>query len=227
MDNWRWQGVPFYLRTGKRLPMRVSEAFIQFTEVPHRSFPAHAVSDWEPNRLMLRIQPDEAILLRFQAKQPGQLMCISPVKMAFYYEDAFDVQQPEAYENLLLDVMNGDQTLFMRADQIEASWAAISPVLEDWGLAHPTDFPNYDPGSWGPATAERLIKADGRRWFTPTLRAGDREEWTKDADPDFTRMWSPKRGRGGAVRPERCRGDSAKGQIRRMPRGRHHSRPRL
>lgn len=176
VDNWRWQDVPFYLRTGKRMPMRVSEAFVQFKAVPHRSFPQAAVRDWEPNRLMLRIQPDEAILLRFQAKTPGLEMQICPVKMQFYYEDVFGVQQPEAYENLLIDVMRGDQTLFMRADQIEASWTAIEPVLEDWGNRPPQRFPNYPAGSWGPPTGEWLIQSDGRNWLTPTVRSGDNDE---------------------------------------------------
>ena len=173
VDNWRWQGVPFYLRTGKRLPNRVSEAFIQFRPVPHRSFPASAVADWQPNRLALRIQPDEGILLRFQAKQPGPEITLDPVKMHFYYKDAFDVPQPEAYETLLLDVLKGDQTLFMRADQIEASWAAITPVLDAWERRAQSDFPNYPAGSWGPAAADRLIEDDGRHWIAPALRAED------------------------------------------------------
>ena len=173
VDNWRWQDVPFYLRTGKRLPIRVSEVFIQFKPVPHRSFPASAVADWRPNRLALRIQPDEGILLRFQAKQPGPEITLDPVKMRFYYKDAFNVQQPEGYETLLLDVFRGDQTLFMRADQISTSWAAITPVLEAWERHAPIDFPNYPAGTWGPAVADRLIEEDGRRWITPTLQEED------------------------------------------------------
>ena len=173
VDNWRWQDVPFYLRTGKRLPIRVSEVFIQFKPVPHRSFPASAMADWQPNRLALRIQPDEGILLRFQAKQPGPEITLDSVKMRFYYKDAFSVQEPEAYETLLLDVFRGDQTLFMRADQIETSWAAIMPVLEAWESHTPADFPNYPAGTWGPAMADRLIEEDGRQWIVPTLREED------------------------------------------------------
>jgi glucose-6-phosphate 1-dehydrogenase len=173
VDNWRWQDVPFYLRTGKRLPIRVSEVFIQFKPVPHRSFPASATTDWQPNRLSLRLQPDEGIMLRFQAKEPGPEICLSPVAMHFYYKDAFNAPQPEAYETLLLDVMRGDQTLFMRADQIEASWTAIMPVLKGWESEAPGNFPNYSAGSWGPAEADTLLEADGRTWLTPTLRQGD------------------------------------------------------
>ena len=173
VDNWRWQDVPFYLRTGKRMPVRASEVFIQFKPVPHRSFPASAVADWQPNRLALRIQPDEGILLRFQAKQPGPEISLDAVEMRFYYKDAFNVQQPEAYETLLLDVFRGDQTLFMRADQIEASWSATMPVLEAWESRAPNGFPNYPAGTWGPATADLLIEEDGRQWITPTLRAED------------------------------------------------------
>lgn len=172
VDNWRWQDVPFYLRTGKRMPMKVSEVFVQFNAVPHRSFPASAVSDWEPNRLILRIQPDEAILLRFQVQHPGTKLHVSPMQMRFYYDD-FGVQEPEAYETLLLDVIQGDQTLFMRADQIEAAWAILAPVLEDWDTRTPERFPNYAAGTWGPVTGEWLVASDGRKWLTPTLKSGD------------------------------------------------------
>ncbi len=173
VDNWRWQDVPFFLRTGKRMPIRVTEVFVQFKPVPHHSFPASAMADWQPNRLAVRIQPDEGILLRFQAKEPGPEVCLSPVKMQFYYKDAFGAQQPEAYETLLLDIIRGDQTLFMRADQIEASWSVIMPVLEAWENEVPREFPNYPAGTWGPSITESLIEEDERQWITPTLRAGD------------------------------------------------------
>jgi glucose-6-phosphate 1-dehydrogenase len=169
VDNWRWQGVPFYLRTGKRLPAKISEVSIQFQPVPHQTFPASAVLDWRPNRLLIAIQPEEGILLRFEAKQPGPTMRLSPVIMQFYYREAFKTAGPEAYETLLLDVMRGDATLFMRADQTEASWAILTPVLEVWDRIKPTDFPNYQAGSWGPETAETLIAQDGRSWVMPTF----------------------------------------------------------
>lgn len=169
VDNWRWQDVPFYLRTGKRLPARISEVSIQFRPVPHQTFPPSAVLDWRPNRLLIAIQPEEGILIRFEAKYPGPEMRLSPVVMQFYYREAFKVQPPEAYETLLLDVMRGDATLFMRADQAEAAWAVISPILEAWQTNRPTDFPNYQAGTWGPETAEILIAQDGRSWIMPTF----------------------------------------------------------
>jgi glucose-6-phosphate 1-dehydrogenase len=169
VDNWRWQDVPFYLRTGKRLPARTSEVFIQFRPVPHQSFPASAIGDWQPNRLAIRIQPKEGIGLRFQAKQPGQTMHLSPVEMSFCYQDSFKAPAPEAYETLLLDVMRGDATLFMRADQIETAWSVITPVLDVWEAVSPADFPNYQAGSWGPEAAEVLIAQDGRSWLMPTV----------------------------------------------------------
>ena len=169
IDNWRWQGVPFYLRTGKRLPAKVSQVSILFRPPPHQSFPAAAVENWQPNRLMIRIQPQEGITLRIQAKQPGTRMLLGPVDMDFCYRDAFQSAAPEAYETLLLDVMRGDATLFMRADQVEAAWAVISPVLEAWENVPPGDFPDYAAGSWGPEGAAALLSQDGRSWFTPVL----------------------------------------------------------
>lgn len=179
VDNWRWQDVPFYLRTGKRLPTRVSEVFIQFRPVPHQSFPSSAVVAWQPNRLLIRIQPEESILLRFQAKQPGPSMRLSPVEMRFCYQDAFKVTPPEAYETLLLDVMLGDATLFMRADQVEAAWSAITPILEAWEAAAPVDFPNYHAGACGPEEAEALIAQDGRSWLQLTAMEDQEEEEPK------------------------------------------------
>jgi glucose-6-phosphate 1-dehydrogenase len=169
VDNWRWQDVPFYLRTGKRLPTRASQALIQFRPVPHQSFPASAVLDWQPNRLLIRIQPEESIMLRFQAKQPGPTMRLSPVEMRFCYSDAFKTTPPEAYETLLLDVILGDATLFMRADQVEAAWSVVTPILEGWDSVAPVDFPNYQAGTWGPEAAEALIAQDGRSWVLPDV----------------------------------------------------------
>jgi glucose-6-phosphate 1-dehydrogenase len=165
VDNWRWQDVPFYLRTGKRLPTRISQAFIQFKPVPHQSFPSEATVAWQPNRLVIRIQPEESILLRFQAKEPGPDMRLSPVEMRFCYRDAFKVSPPEAYETLLLDVIRKDATLFMRADQIETAWSVVTPIIEAWETTKPTDFPNYQAGTWGPESAETLIAQDGRSWL--------------------------------------------------------------
>jgi glucose-6-phosphate 1-dehydrogenase len=169
VDNWRWQGVPFYLRTGKSLQARISEVSIQFKPVPHHTFPASAMLDWRPNRLIIAIQPEEGILLRFEAKYPGPAMRLSPVIMQFYYREAFRIVPPEAYETLLLDVVRGDATLFMRADQAEAAWAVVAPVLEAWEGIRPTDFPNYQAGTWGPEAADSLLAQDGRSWAMPTF----------------------------------------------------------
>jgi glucose-6-phosphate 1-dehydrogenase len=169
VDNWRWQGVPFYLRTGKRLPAKISEVSIQFRPVPHQTFPSTSVLDWQPNRLLIAIQPEEGILLRFESKYPGPTMRLSPVIMQFYYREAFKITPPEAYETLLLDVMLGDATLFMRADQTEAAWEILEPILRVWEEIRPTDFPNYQSGAWGPEAAESLIAQDGRNWVVPTF----------------------------------------------------------
>jgi glucose-6-phosphate 1-dehydrogenase len=169
VDNWRWQGVPFYLRTGKRLPAKISEVSIQFKPVPHQPFPTAAVMDARPNRLIIAIQPEEGLLLRFEAKYPGPTMRLSPVIMQFYYREAFKSSPPEAYETLLLDVMLGDATLFMRADQTEAAWEILSPILSTWENTRPTDFPNYQAGIWGPEAAESLLARDGRSWVMPTF----------------------------------------------------------
>jgi glucose-6-phosphate 1-dehydrogenase len=170
VDNWRWQDVPFYLRTGKRLATNVSDVVIQFRPVPHRSLPCSAVSDWQPNRLLIRLQPEEGILLKFQAKSPGS-MRISPVEMRFSYREAFQARQPEAYEALLLDVMLGDPTHFMRADQIEAAWTILEPVLEAWSSCPASELPIYHAGTWGPEAADLLIARDGRMWQQPALAA--------------------------------------------------------
>lgn len=169
IDNWRWQDVPFYLRTGKRLPKRVSQVTIEFRPVPHQSFPASALSALQPNRLIIRIQPEEGIALRFQAKQPGLSVNLSPVDMRFTYREAFQSEPPEAYEELLLDVMLGDATLFMRADQVEAAWSVVMPFLDAWEVEARSDFPNYDSGTWGPPDAEVLIARDGRSWVQPKV----------------------------------------------------------
>ncbi|KPV51734.1 glucose-6-phosphate dehydrogenase, partial [Kouleothrix aurantiaca] len=173
VDNWRWQDVPFYLRTGKRLPERTSEIIIQLRAAPHQSFPSAVVGEWQPNRIVINIQPAEGILLRFQAKQPGLNMRLGPEDMRFTYKEAFDTESPEAYETLLLDVMQGDATLFMRADQVEAAWTIVMPVLDHWAGVKPSEFPNYAAGSWGPEAAEQLLAADSRRWLLPTFASRD------------------------------------------------------
>ncbi len=169
IDNWRWQGVPFYLRTGKRLPTKVSEVSILFQPVPHQPFPSTAVENWQPNRLAIHIQPEEGIVLRIQAKQPGTRMILGPVDMRFRYQDTFQSTSPEAYETLLLDVMLGDATLFMRADQVEAAWSVITPILDVWDDVPAADFPDHPAGSWGPETAEALLVRDGRSWLSPVF----------------------------------------------------------
>jgi len=169
VDNWRWQDVPFYLRTGKRLRTRTSEIAIQFRPVPHQSFPSTATVAWQPNSLLIHIQPQEGIVLRFQAKEPGSILCLSPVDMHFSYQETYKTASPEAYETLLADVMLGDATLFMRDDQVEASWSLITPILNAWSDIKPVDFPNYQAGAWGPERAEVLIAQDGRSWLQPTV----------------------------------------------------------
>ncbi|MEO6993009.1 MAG: glucose-6-phosphate dehydrogenase, partial [Lacunisphaera sp.] len=158
IDNWRWQDVPFYLRTGKRLPRQVSEVVIQFRSVPHQSFPPDASLGWQPSRLTMSIQPDEGIVLGFQAKYPGAKMQLRPVDMRFNYRDSFSAPSPDAYETLLWDVMKGDATLFMRADQIEAAWRLLTPVLDVWAATAPSDFPNYAAGTWGPEATQDLLE---------------------------------------------------------------------
>ena len=153
IDNWRWQGVPFYLRTGKRLPQQVSEISIQFRAVPHQSFPPEASLGWQPSRLVISIQPDEGIVLGFQAKYPGPKMQLRPVDMRFRYRESFAAPSPDAYETLLWDVMKRDATLFMRADQVEAAWQLLMPILTVWQDTPPSNFPNYAAGTWGPEDA--------------------------------------------------------------------------
>ncbi len=170
VDSWRWHGVPFYLRTGKRMPRTESIIIVQFQPVPHQSFPASVMTRPQPNRLLIRIQPDEGIVLQLQAKQPGEMMRLAPVNMRFSYREAFHSRPPDAYETLLLDIMLEDLTQFMRADQIEASWGVITPVLEAWESIAPADFPNYPAGTWGPEEAELLTAQDGNSWYSALRR---------------------------------------------------------
>lgn len=166
VDNWRWNGVPFYIRTGKSLAEKWTTIAIQFKEAPHYSFPPQAAETWRPNRLLINISPRLDIRLRFQAKKPGPQMTLQPVDMVFNYFNETSETQPEAYETLLQDVIEGDATLFMRADQVERAWEILQPVMEVWGTKPPVDFPNYPAGTWGPEDAEALIARDGRYWAT-------------------------------------------------------------
>ncbi len=163
VGNWRWAGVPFYLRSGKRLPKRVTEIAIQFRRPPHLLFGAHA-GGLLPNALVLRIQPDEGIAIRFGAKLPVQDFRIRPVTMDFRYGRSFGVATPEAYERLLLDAMRGDPTLFAREDWVEAAWGVLAPIQEAWAQGPPPKFPNYEAGTWGPREADELLEREGRRW---------------------------------------------------------------
>jgi len=169
VDNWRWQGVPFYLRTGKRMEATVSEISIRFRDVPHKSFPASFGLNEQPARLVIQIAPEEGIVLKFMAKEPGPLLRLRPVNMRFSYREAFESRSPAAYETLLRDVMLGDATLFMRGDQVESAWRLIMPVLEAWEANPAVDFPNYAAGTWGPESATMLVARDGNNWLAPTL----------------------------------------------------------
>ena len=166
IDNWRWAGVPFYLRTGKRLPKRASEVAIQFKDVPNVLFNAHPDVPLEPTVLSLRVQPEEGLSMRIASKLPGTKVRIYPVKMEFNYAESFGGTTPEAYERLILDVMAGDATLFMRRDAVEAAWQFVMPILDHWERSHSRYLPEYRAGTWGPLEADRLIEADGRRWRT-------------------------------------------------------------
>ena len=163
VDDWRWSGVPFYLRTGKRLPKRSTEIAIQFKEVPHKLF-RDSASDPDPNLLAIRIQPDEGIMLRFAAKVPGLGIEVRSVTMDFTYGSAFSVDSPDAYETLILDALLGDASLFTRADEVEEAWGVVTPIIEAWTAQPRPDFPNYEAGSWGPPEADELLARDGRRW---------------------------------------------------------------
>jgi glucose-6-phosphate 1-dehydrogenase len=164
IENWRWAGVPFYVRTGKRLASRKTHIAIRFKEAPCALFRSTAVRNPAPNWLLLRIQPDEGIALEFGAKIPGPAAKLGDVRMDFKYQDYFGTAPNTGYETLLYDVMIGDATLFQRADNIEGAWRVVQPVLDAWKANPPTDFPNYKAGSDGPAAAEAMLARDGRSW---------------------------------------------------------------
>jgi glucose-6-phosphate 1-dehydrogenase len=164
IDNWRWAGVPFYLRTGKRLAQRATEIVIQFRRTPFVLFRNTAVKNLETNRLVIHIQPQEGISLSFGAKVPGSIMKLGLVNMDFDYAHYFGVEHSTGYERLLRDCMAGDATLFQRADMVEAGWSVIQPILDVWQALPARGFPNYAAGSWGPSEADELLQRDGRAW---------------------------------------------------------------
>ncbi len=174
VDNWRWKDVPFYVRTGKCMPEKTTLISVRFKSAPDYAFPHEAGETWRSNRLTIAIQPQMDIRLRFQAKHPGPHMVLQPVDMVFSYAAEYGDDHPEAYETLLQDVIEGDATLFMRADQVEAAWEIITPILELWQTKEPVDFPNYTPGSWGPEDAEALIAKDGHHWVTLPVEASQK-----------------------------------------------------
>jgi glucose-6-phosphate 1-dehydrogenase len=170
IDNWRWADIPFYVRTGKSMPKRVTDIAIQFNAAPHSPFEANdgnaGLPDASPNLLIMRIQPDEGITLRFLSKHPGTGMQLRPVTMDFNYGTSFGTRSPSAYETLLVDAMTGDPTLYTRQDMVEASWAAVQPIL-DWRARNHTEFPNYAPGSWGPHAGDEMLARRGHTWRVP------------------------------------------------------------
>jgi glucose-6-phosphate 1-dehydrogenase len=164
VDNWRWAGIPFYLRSGKRMPKRVTEIAIRFNEAPLAIFGQEP--DTAPNLLILRIQPEEGISLKFLSKRPGEGMRLRPVSMDFSYGASFGERSPSAYETLLLDALQGDATLYTRQDMVEASWAVVEPIRNAW-RERKFDFPNYSAGEWGPAAADEMLARRGHAWRTP------------------------------------------------------------
>ena len=173
IDNWRWQGVPFYLRSGKRMPKRVSEIAVAFKKPPYLMFGHKMGAEIEPSTLVMRVQPNEGISLRFEVKVPGAARALSPdievapVDMDFSYAEAFGEHTAPAYETLLLDAMIGNATLFARSDEVEAAWKVVDPLLDFWDRNPPRNMPTYEAGSWGPSDADDLIATEGFRWREP------------------------------------------------------------
>jgi glucose-6-phosphate 1-dehydrogenase len=164
IDSWRWAGVPFYLRTGKRMPGRYTEVVVEYKQAPNAMFRDAHTRKVAPNRLVVRIQPNEGIGMSFNAKVPGPSPMLGVVQMDFNYADYFGADPHTGYETLIYDCMNGDATLFKRADHIELGWQIVQPVLDVWQALPPRDFPNYPVGTWGPAAADELLAEDGHRW---------------------------------------------------------------
>ena len=165
IDNWRWAGVPFYLRSGKALPKKVTEVALVFKDAPHRLFGSKSTS--EQNVLAIRIQPDEGISIRFGSKVPGNTLDIHPVNMEFRYGTSFGTEPPEAYERLLLDCMLGDAALYTRGDEVEASWRWIQRIHDEWHKSFARGIPTYEAGTWGPDEADALLRRDGHAWRRP------------------------------------------------------------
>jgi glucose-6-phosphate 1-dehydrogenase len=166
VENWRWAGVPFYLRTGKRLPLRNTEIIIQFRRPPLLFFPETAAGQVEANRLVMHIQPDEGITLEIKAKRPAPTLKLDTVRLDFSYADFGPTPAATGYERLLYDAMVGDSTLFHRSDMVDAAWRVVTPLIDVWASLKPRDFPNYAAGSWGPAAADALLERDGREWYS-------------------------------------------------------------
>jgi glucose-6-phosphate 1-dehydrogenase len=164
IDNWRWAGVPFYIRAGKRLKQRLTRICIQFSQPPLKLF-GTSEGDLEPNALVLTIQPEEKIELRFGVKYPYEQDKIYMTDLSFSYKDVFNMETHSAYERLIVDAIKGDLTHFVRQDGIEAMWDIVDPVNKFWEGTNPDDFPNYTAGTWGPAEADKLLTTDGRHWI--------------------------------------------------------------
>lgn len=168
LDNWRWQNVPFYLRTGKRMARKLSQIVVNFLPVPHQMFPPSSGEDFEANRMIINIQPEEGISVKFQAKEPGSGMRLRTVSMDFNYEQAFHSESREAYETLLLEVIEGNTTLFMRADQEHYAWELLDPLLKAYEENPAANFPNYVAGTWGPESSDIMLARHGHAWYNPT-----------------------------------------------------------
>ncbi|PKO15168.1 glucose-6-phosphate dehydrogenase [candidate division BRC1 bacterium HGW-BRC1-1] len=164
IDNWRWSGVPFYLRAGKRMPHKITEIAIEFRQAPMHLFEETRGEEARPNALIMNIQPDEGMAVRFYSKVPGTQMRVRPVVMDFRYGSSFGVEPPDAYERLLLDALLGDSTLFTRADEVEEAWRFFTPILEAWEAAGKDGMHNYEAGTWGPDDAQRLTDQDDKQW---------------------------------------------------------------
>jgi glucose-6-phosphate 1-dehydrogenase len=167
IDNWRWAGVPFYLRTGKRMSKVATQIVIRFRRPPFMLFRKTSVHGLPPNEIVIDIQPDEGICLNFEAKIPGPVVRLGSVNMNFAYADYFGSMPQTGYETLIYDCMMGDPTLFQRADMVEASWRVVQPILDAWKSTPVSDFPNYAAGSWGPEKSFELLRRDGREWRDP------------------------------------------------------------
>jgi glucose-6-phosphate 1-dehydrogenase len=167
VDNWRWEGMPFYLRAGKSMAKRVTEIAIQFKRPPLLLFKSSAKENISPNVLAMRLQPGEGVSLTFEVKPPGPEISVAPLSLDFKYEQSFGSSPPEAYETLLENCIEGDSTLFTRQDWVELAWSLMDPIIQTWQISKPRDFPNYAVGSWGPEASDVFLDRDGRRWRQP------------------------------------------------------------